>query len=149
MSLPFSFTTCIHVSSYLCTVDTLFSEYFCFPFHHSTSTSVLPCQYHSTSTSVFPCRYHSTSLSVFPCQYYSTSTSVFLLFSPVSIIPPVLLFSPVSIIPPVLLFSPVSIIPPVLCIHLHRHVFLTSRTNGRCLGTFQKAKLFRKSGCNT
>ena len=45
---------------------------------------------------------------------------------------------------PVLLFCTVSIIPPMLHIHLHLQVFVTSRTNGRSLGTFHKAVLFRK-----
>jgi len=39
--------------------------------------------------------------------------------------------------------SPVSIIPPLLHFHLNLHVAFT-RANGRCLGTFQKAVLFRK-----
>jgi hypothetical protein len=46
---------------------------------------------------------------------------------------------------PVLLLSPVSIIPPMLHIHLHLQVVVTRRTNGRILGTFHKAALFRKS----
>jgi hypothetical protein len=46
----------------------------------------------------------------------------------------------------VLLFSPVSIIPPTLHTHLHLHVALTGGTNGRSLGTLQKAKLFRAVG---
>jgi len=41
--------------------------------------------------------------------------------------------------------SPVSIIPSMVHIHLHLHVAFTRRTNGRSLGTFQKAMLFRKS----
>jgi hypothetical protein len=45
----------------------------------------------------------------------------------------------------VILFSPVSIIPPLLHAHLYRHVALMRRTNGRSLGTFQKAVLLRKS----
>jgi hypothetical protein len=45
----------------------------------------------------------------------------------------------------VLRFSPVTIFPSMLHTHLHLHVALTRRTNGRSLGTFQKAKLFRKS----
>jgi hypothetical protein len=40
---------------------------------------------------------------------------------------------------------PVTIFPSMLHTHLHLHVALTRRTNGRSLGTFQKAKLFRKS----
>jgi len=40
--------------------------------------------------------------------------------------------------------SAVSIIPPMLHTHLYLHVALT-RTNGRCLGTLQKAMLFWKS----
>jgi hypothetical protein len=47
---------------------------------------------------------------------------------------------------PVLRFPPVSVIPSVFHIHFHLHVALTRRTNGRSLGTFQKAVLFRKSG---
>ena len=47
---------------------------------------------------------------------------------------------------PILRFSPVNIIPLVLHIHLHLHVALTSRTNGRVLGTFQQTVLFRKTG---
>jgi len=39
-----------------------------------------------------------------------------------------------------------SIIPPMLHTHLHQHAMLSRRTNGRSLGTFQKAMLFRKSG---
>jgi hypothetical protein len=42
-------------------------------------------------------------------------------------------------------FYPVSIIPPLLHIHLHLHVAVIRRTNGRSLGTFQKAMLFRNS----
>ena len=42
--------------------------------------------------------------------------------------------------------SPVYIIPPKLHTHLHLHVALTRKTNGRSLGTIQKARLFRKSG---
>jgi hypothetical protein len=38
----------------------------------------------------------------------------------------------------------IDIIPPMF--HTHSHVTLTRRTNGRGLGTFQKATLFRKSG---
>ena len=45
---------------------------------------------------------------------------------------------------PVLLLSPVSILPPVLNIHLHLPAVVTRRTNGRSLGTFHKAVLFRK-----
>jgi hypothetical protein len=45
----------------------------------------------------------------------------------------------------VLRFSPVTIFPSTLHTHLHLHVALTRRTNGRSLGTFQKAKRFRKS----
>jgi len=45
----------------------------------------------------------------------------------------------------VLRFSPVTVFPSMLHTHLHLHVALTRRTNGRSLGTFQKAKLFRKS----
>jgi len=41
--------------------------------------------------------------------------------------------------------SPVTIFPSMLHTHLHLHVALTRRTNGRSLGTFQKAKLFRKA----
>ena len=41
--------------------------------------------------------------------------------------------------------TPVSIIPPTLHAHLHLLVALTRRTNGRDLGTFQKAMLLRKS----
>jgi hypothetical protein len=42
--------------------------------------------------------------------------------------------------------SPVSIIPPMLHTHLHLHVAVTRRTNGRSLGTFQKkGVLFQKS----
>jgi hypothetical protein len=40
--------------------------------------------------------------------------------------------------------SSVSIIPPLLHTHLNLHVTFT-RANGRCLRTFQKAMLFRKS----
>ena len=42
--------------------------------------------------------------------------------------------------------SPVNIIPPISHIYLHLHLALTRRVNGRSLGTFQKAMLFRKSG---
>ena len=42
---------------------------------------------------------------------------------------------------PVLLLPPVSIIPPLLHSYLRLHVALTRRTNGRSLGTFQKALL--------
>ena len=42
-------------------------------------------------------------------------------------------------------FSPVNIIPPTLHTDRHLHAVLTRRTNGRSLGTFQKAKLFWKS----
>ena len=45
----------------------------------------------------------------------------------------------------VLLFSPVSIIPLMPHNHLHLHVAVTRRTNGRSLGTFHKALLFLKS----
>jgi hypothetical protein len=48
----------------------------------------------------------------------------------------------------VLRFLPVSIIPPKLRSRLHvrvqLRVGLTRRTNGRSLGTFQKATIFRK-----
>ena len=40
--------------------------------------------------------------------------------------------------------SLVSVIPPVLPTHLH--VSLTSGTNGRSLGTFQQAVVFREPG---
>jgi len=40
---------------------------------------------------------------------------------------------------PALLFPPVSIIPTTFHTHLHIHVALTRRTNGRRLGTFLKA----------
>jgi hypothetical protein len=43
-----------------------------------------------------------------------------------------------------LLFSFVIVIPPVL--HTHLHVSLTGGTNGRSLGTFQQAVLFREPG---
>ena len=46
----------------------------------------------------------------------------------------------------VLQFFPVYIIPPMLHTHLHLYVALTRRTNGRSLGTFQIAVLFRQSG---
>jgi hypothetical protein len=46
----------------------------------------------------------------------------------------------------VLLFSPVSIITSMLHIHLHLHVAVTRRENGRNLGTFPKAALFRNLG---
>jgi hypothetical protein len=46
---------------------------------------------------------------------------------------------------PVLLFYLVCIIPPTLHTHLHLHVALTRRTNGRSLGTSRKEMLFRKS----
>jgi hypothetical protein len=39
-------------------------------------------------------------------------------------------------------FRPVSIIPQMFHTHLHLHVVLTRRTNGRYLGTFQKAMPF-------
>jgi hypothetical protein len=45
---------------------------------------------------------------------------------------------------PALLFSLVSVIPLVL--HTHLHVSLTNGTNGRSLGTFQQAVLFREPG---
>jgi len=38
------------------------------------------------------------------------------------------------------------IIPPLLHTHLHTQVALITWTNGRRLGAFQKAMLFRKSG---
>ena len=44
------------------------------------------------------------------------------------------------------LFFPSHIIPPILYTHLHLHVALTRKTNGQNLGTFQEAKIFRKSG---
>jgi hypothetical protein len=49
--------------------------------------------------------------------------------------------------PPEQVFLPVLryIIPPMLHTHL-LHVALTRRTNGRILGTFRKAVLFRNSG---
>lgn len=40
----------------------------------------------------------------------------------------------------------VTIIPPVIDTHLHPHVTVTRRTNGRSLWNFQKSMLFRKSG---
>jgi hypothetical protein len=43
-------------------------------------------------------------------------------------------------------FPPVSIIPPVLHTHLYLHTVLQRRTNGRSLGTSQKAMLFRNLG---
>jgi hypothetical protein len=39
---------------------------------------------------------------------------------------------------------PVNIIPPMLRIHLYLHASFTTMANGRSLGTFQKATLFRK-----
>ena len=45
---------------------------------------------------------------------------------------------------PVVQFPPVSSIPPMFHIHLHLHVALTRRTNGRNVGTFPKPMLFRK-----
>jgi hypothetical protein len=45
----------------------------------------------------------------------------------------------------ILRFSPVSNISPMLHIHLHLHVTLARSTNGRSLGTFQKAMLYRQS----
>jgi hypothetical protein len=44
-------------------------------------------------------------------------------------------------------FSPFSIISQMLHSHLRLHVPLFRRTNGRKVGTFQKAALFRKLGC--
>ena len=46
----------------------------------------------------------------------------------------------------VLLFSPVIIIPLLLRTRLQLHVALITWTNGRKLGAFHKAMLFRKSG---
>jgi hypothetical protein len=46
------------------------------------------------------------------------------------------------------LVSSASIIPPMLHTHLHLHVALTRRTNGRSLGTFQDAMMFPKLGSN-
>ena len=46
----------------------------------------------------------------------------------------------------VIRFSPVSMIPPMLRTHVHVHVVLTRRTDGRSLGTSGKGVLFRKSG---
>ena len=46
----------------------------------------------------------------------------------------------------VLLLSPVSIILTVLYAHMHLHVAVTRRTDGRSLGTFQNTVLFRKMG---
>ena len=43
---------------------------------------------------------------------------------------------------------PANIIPTMLHAHLHVHVALTGRINGRNLGTFQKTTLFRKSRSN-
>ena len=43
-------------------------------------------------------------------------------------------------------FPPVSIIPPVLPAHLYVHGDFNRSTNGKSLGTFQKAKVYRKSG---
>ena len=40
-------------------------------------------------------------------------------------------------------------VAPMLHIHLHLHVAFTRRTNGRRLGTFRKAMLFRKSRSST
>jgi len=40
---------------------------------------------------------------------------------------------------------PVSIIPPILHTYLHLHAAVTRMTNGRSLGTLQKAMKFRKS----
>jgi hypothetical protein len=45
----------------------------------------------------------------------------------------------------VLRVSPVNIIPPVIQTFLHLHVFLIRRTNGRSLGTLQRAMIFRES----
>jgi hypothetical protein len=47
---------------------------------------------------------------------------------------------------PVLQFCLVSIIPPMLHAHVHLHVSLGRRTNGRSLGTFQEGILFQISG---
>ena len=44
-----------------------------------------------------------------------------------------------------LLFSPVTTIPPTLHAHLHLHVSLNKRTDGRVLRIFLKALPFRKS----
>ena len=45
----------------------------------------------------------------------------------------------------VLRLYPVSITPPMLHTRLHLHVGFTSSTNGRNLGIFQEAMLFRTS----
>ena len=42
-------------------------------------------------------------------------------------------------------FCPVSIIPQLFHTHLHLHVAVTRRTNGRSMGTFQNAILLQKS----
>ena len=47
---------------------------------------------------------------------------------------------------PVLRFSLKSVIPPMILNYRHLRAALTRRTNGRSLGTSQKAKLFCKPG---
>ena len=46
----------------------------------------------------------------------------------------------------ILPFSPPSINPPMLHTHLHLHVALTRKTNGRSLRTFHDSLFFRISG---
>lgn len=43
-------------------------------------------------------------------------------------------------------FSPVYVIPPIFDAHLNVHAARPRWTNGRRLGTYKKAVLFRKSG---
>ena len=51
-----------------------------------------------------------------------------------------------QVYPQVLQFATASNIPVMFHIHLHLHTALTTKTNGRSLGTLQKAMLFPKSG---
>jgi len=46
----------------------------------------------------------------------------------------------------VLQFSSVSIIPPVLRVHLHLHVILTRRTNGKAGGLSKNKSCFGNRG---
>ena len=95
-------------------------------FRTSFFVSIIPPTLHSPPVSIIPPTLHSPlsvsfhQRSTLPCQYHSTNAPL----------------SPVSITPPTL-HSPLSVSLHQRSTHLHLHVALNRRTNGRSLATFQ------------
>ena len=130
------------------------------PFHSTKYLRSVPSvSFHSTPPNIYaPSRiipFHSTkylrsvpsvsfhsippNIYVPSCQYHSIPLHQIFTFRPVSIIP----FHSTKYLRSVLSVSFYST-PPKLHTHFHLPVALTRKTDGRSLGTFQNAVLFRK-----